>query len=326
MECSRIGPEWGYQRVKGVSVGAALAHALRRILRPGGSAKVETSLIDRFLYPKLGSGQIWEAAAERIVRRGGELMLGWRVETVHTAGGAITGVTAVDNYGRRRRIEGDWLVSSMPVGELIAAMDCPIPPNVSETAAGLAYRDFMTVGISLKRMSIAARFGKRCCPDTWIYIQERDVTAGRIQIFNNWSPWMAEGDTVWIGVEYFVDEGDRYWTMPDSEFAQMAVGEMERIGMIDRADVLDTVVVRVPKAYPAYFGTYARMSEIREWTDRIGNLFLVGRNGMHRYNNIDHSMLTAIAAADNIISGRTDKSNIWQVNTEQEYHERKRRT
>lgn len=326
VECSRIGPEWGYQRVKGVSVGAALAHALRRILRPGVSAKVETSLIDRFLYPKLGSGQIWEAAAERIVRRGGELMLGWRVETVHTAGGTITGVTAVDNYGRRRRIEGDWLVSSMPVGELIAAMDCPIPPNVSETAAGLAYRDFMTVGISLKRMSIAARFGKRCCPDTWIYIQERDVTAGRIQIFNNWSPWMAEGDTVWIGVEYFVDEGGRYWTMPDSEFAQMAVGEMERIGMIDRADVLDTVVVRVPKAYPAYFGTYARMSEIREWTDRIGNLFLVGRNGMHRYNNIDHSMLTAIAAADNIISGRTDKSNIWQVNTEQEYHERKRRT
>ena len=134
---------------------------------------------------------------------------------------------------------------------------------------------------------------------------------------------VKNNDTVWIGVEYFVNEGDAYWSMSDKNLIEMAANEMERIGMIDHADLLDGTVVRVPKAYPAYFGTYNQMDEIRQWTDRIGNLFLVGRNGMHRYNNIDHSMLTAMTAVDNILSERTDKSNIWQINTEQEYHENK---
>ncbi|MDE6445361.1 MAG: NAD(P)/FAD-dependent oxidoreductase [Alistipes sp.] len=324
VECRAISPEWGSQRVKGLSIGAALAHIARRIGRRTDPKKVETSLIDRFLYPKFGSGHIWEVAARRIAEAGGEILSGNRVTAIHTENGHVTGVTVVDKLGCERRIECDWLISSMPVRELIAAMDGPVPPEVREVADGLIYRDFMTVGLLLKRMKITGPEGKCYPPDTWIYIQERDVKAGRVQVFNNWSPYMVRDDgTVWIGVEYFVDEGDEYWTMADEDFIAMAAREMEHIGMIDRADVSDAIVVRVPKAYPAYFGTYGRMEEIRRWTDRIDNLFLVGRNGMHRYNNIDHSMLTAMAAVDNILTGRTDKSNIWQVNVEQEYHESK---
>ncbi len=326
--CSEINPEWGRQRVKGLSVGAAIAHLARTALRGKGAAsdgkRVETSLIDRFLYPKFGAGQIWEVAAERIARQGGTVLYGHRVTALHWEQGRIAGVTVRDGAGRERRIGGDWTISTMPVCELVAAMDVPPPKPVREVAAGLVYRDFMTVGLLLKKMKNAAPDGCRHLPDTWIYVQERDVLAGRIQIFNNWSTFMVrDSDTVWLGIEYFVDEGDRYWTMPDAEFIDFAVQEMERIGMIDRADLLDATLVRQPKAYPAYFGTYDRMDEIRRWADGIENLYLVGRNGMHRYNNIDHSMLTAIAAVDHILRIRTDKSGIWRINTEQEYHESK---
>ncbi len=326
--CSKISPEWGSQRVKGLSIGAALVHMARQMGRRKRAdldpKRVETSLIDRFWYPKFGSGHILEVAAERITQAGGTLMLGCRVTKIHAAQGRITGVTAIDTQGRELRIDGDSLISTMPVRELIAAMDAPVPAAVREVAAGLVYRDFMTVGMLLRRMDVAAPDGPRYPPDTWIYIQERDVTAGRIQLFNNWSPYMVrDSDTVWIGVEYFVNEGDGYWTMPDVQFIDLAAREMQHIGLILRTDLLDAHVVRMPKAYPAYFGTYDRMDEIRTWTDAIANLFLIGRNGMHRYNNIDHSMLTAMAADDNILAGNPDKSTIWQVNTEQDYHESK---
>lgn len=326
VKCCDISPEWGSQRVKGLSIGAALMHMARQMGRREKAAdnrkKVETSLIEQFLYPKFGSGHIWEVAAGKIVQAGGTLMLGNCVTAIHAEQGRIKGVTVTDRQGHTQRIEGDWLISSMPVRELIAAMDAPVPAAVREVAAGLVYRDFMTAGLLLKRMNLRRPDGKQYHPDTWIYIQERDVTAGRIQIFNNWSPYMVhDPDTVWIGIEYFVREGDNYWTMPDAQFIDLAAREMEHIGIIDRNDLLDAVVVRMPKAYPAYFGTYDRMDEIRAWTDRIENLFLIGRNGMHRYNNIDHSMLTAMAAVQNILMGVTDKTNIWHVNTEQDYHE-----
>lgn len=326
--CGEISPEWGSQRVRGLSIGGALMHMARRIGRRKNAGvnqkNIETSLIERFLYPKFGAGHIWEVAAEQITQAGGIIRLSSRVTAIHTDRGRITGVTACDNEGREQRIDGDWLISSMPVRELIAAMDSDVPENVREVASGLVYRDFMTVGMLLKRMNHKTPDGRHYPPDTWIYIQERDVTAGRIQIFNNWSPYMVnDSDTVWIGIEYFVNEGDTYWTMPDDEFIDMAAREMEHIGLISRADMLDAVVVRMPKAYPAYFGTYARMDEIREWTDRIENLFPVGRNGMHRYNNIDHSMLTAMAAVDNILGNVADKSNLWRVNSEEDYHESK---
>lgn len=328
VKCSQISPEWGSQRVKGLSIGAALMHMARQMGRRKEKAtdqkKVETSLIEQFLYPKFGSGHIWEVAAEKIRNAGGTLMLGNRVTAIHARQGRITGVTTTDIDGREQRIDGDFLISSMPVRTLIHALDCPVPAAVKNVAAGLVYRDFMTVGMLLKKMNVSTSDGRQYHPDTWIYIQEREVTAGRIQIFNNWSPYMVrDSETVWIGIEYFVNEGDDYWTMPDAQFIELAAREMEHIGLIRRADLLDAVVVRMPKAYPAYFGTYPRMHEIREWTDSIENLFLIGRNGMHRYNNIDHSMLTAMAAVENILAGVTDKANIWQVNTEEDYHESK---
>jgi protoporphyrinogen oxidase len=161
-------------------------------------------------------------------------------------------------------------------------------------------------------------------PDLWIYIQEGDVRFGRLQVFNNWSPYMVSDleHTVWLGLEYFCNEGDDLWTMNDGAFMEMAAGELAKIGIISPDDVLDVCLVRVPKAYPAYFGTYERFDEIRRFTDRYENLFLIGRNGQHRYNNMDHSMLTAMTAVDNIIAGITTKDTIWDVNTEEEYHEK----
>jgi len=160
-------------------------------------------------------------------------------------------------------------------------------------------------------------------PDNWIYIQERDVKIGRLQIFNNWSPYLVADPehTVWMGLEYFCNEGDELWTMADKDFFTFAVGELAKIGIVDKADVLDGTVVRVPKTYPAYFGTYDDFGLVREYVDRFDNLYLLGRNGMHRYNNADHSMLTAMTAIDNIVAGITDKANIWEVNTEEDYHE-----
>jgi protoporphyrinogen oxidase len=161
-------------------------------------------------------------------------------------------------------------------------------------------------------------------PDNWIYVQEPDVKVGRLQFFNNWSPYMvADPDTVWVGLEYFGNEGDELWRMDDSALARFGTAELERIGVIHAADVISSTVARSPKAYPAYFGTFDRFEEIRAFLDGIENLIPLGRNGMHRYNNQDHSMLTAMVAVDNIVEGRTDKANIWSVNTEAAYHEGK---
>jgi protoporphyrinogen oxidase len=214
----------------------------------------------------------------------------------------------------------------MPMQELIRAMDCAVPEPVRSVSDGLIYRDFITVGLLLQDMKIKDETpaGKKFIADNWIYIQEPDVFAGRLQIFNNWSPHLvATPGTVWMGVEYFCNEGDGLWTRSDDEMKQLAAEELDKIGIIEQKHVLDATVIRMPKTYPAYFGTYNRFHELREWLDAVENLFLVGRNGMHRYNNQDHSMLTAMTAVDNIIAGRLDKANIWDVNTEMEYHESK---
>jgi protoporphyrinogen oxidase len=189
---------------------------------------------------------------------------------------------------------------------------------------GLIYRDFVTVGLLVNRLLVTEPDGSPL-KDTWIYIQEPDVTVGRLQIFNNWSPWMvADPSKMWIGLEYFCNDTDPLWNMQDDAIKQFAIAEMEKIGILNASDVLDGHVVRVPKTYPAYFGTYDRFDVIQKFTDRFENLFLVGRNGMHKYNNQDHSMLTAMAAAENIANDVHDKANLWAVNTEQEYHEEKR--
>ena len=322
VSCSEISAEWGAQRIKGLSVFKAVMHMLKK-LRGGGSNNLgqkdtETSLIEKFLYPKFGPGQLWDTVAEMVTKAGGEIHTGWSVDKIATNGNRVTAVDAIDESGTRKTFAADYVFSTMPVKELAKSVDAQVPENIRTIADGLMYRDFITVGMLLKKLKIGD------LKDNWIYGQEPDVLVGRIQIFNNWSPYMvADQANTWIGLEYFCNDTDELWLQSDAKMIQLAIDEMERIGMIDRSDVLDSIVIRVPKTYPAYFGSYDRFGEVREYFDKFENLFLVGRNGMHKYNNQDHSMLTAMTAVDNISSGRTDKSNIWSVNTEQDYHEEK---
>ncbi|MGD0197814.1 MAG: NAD(P)/FAD-dependent oxidoreductase [Solirubrobacteraceae bacterium] len=322
---SDIKPEWGAQRIKGLSISRALGHALRSMLPSRRSSDIyqrgtETSLIERFLYPKRGPGQLWEEVTRRVIERGGQVILGVAVTALHTDEEQIVAASVRDSAGNVTRVEGDFFFSSMPIRELVAGLDADVPAPVREVAQGLSYRDFITVGVLLR----APGGGLAGMRDNWIYVQEPDVKVGRLQIFNNWSPYLVKDpDTVWVGMEYFANEGDELWSMAAEDFAQFAIGELVSLGLVAREDVLDHTVLHVPKAYPAYFGTYERFAELREYLDRFTNLFLVGRNGMHRYNNQDHSMLTAMVAVENIAAGVTTKENIWSVNVEQEYHETK---
>jgi protoporphyrinogen oxidase len=322
VSCSEISAEWGAQRIKGLSIYKAVVHMLKKLSRGKsknlGQKDVETSLIEKFLYPKHGPGQLWDTVAEMVTESGGEIHTGWSVDKIATSGNRVTAVEAIDESGQRKSFRADYVFSTMPVKELAVSIDAPVPVHIRAIADGLMYRDFITVGMLLKKLKIGN------LKDNWIYVQEPDVLVGRIQIFNNWSPYMvADPANTWLGLEYFCNDTDQLWRQPDVQTIQLAIDEMERIGMIDRSDVLDAVVIRVPKTYPAYFGAYNRFGEVREYFDRFENLFLVGRNGMHKYNNQDHSMLTAMTAVDNIAAGRIDKSNIWSVNTEQDYHEEK---
>lgn len=324
--CREIPPEWGAQRVKQLSLLKIVLHALRYML-PGSraTAQVETSLIDAFLYPKLGPGQLWETAAERIVERGGQVLTGQRVVGIKTDGDRVTGVEIEEAAtGVRRSMAGAYVLSSMPVRDLVAAMPAPVPAAVSAVAQGLQYRDFMTVGVLATRLRNPGAASEEAIPDNWIYVQEPERQVGRLQFFHNWSPYLvADPATAWIGMEYFCAEGDAFWSSSDETVADFAIGELAQMGMVDPADVRDSVVIRVPKAYPAYFGTYADFAIVRQYLDRFDNLFLIGRNGMHRYNNIDHSMLTAMAAMEGIANGNCTKAPLWAVNTEEAYLESK---
>jgi protoporphyrinogen oxidase len=326
--CDQISAEWGAQRIKGLSLRTAILHFLKKTFSRKSSGDVlqkgtETSLIEKFLYPKYGPGQLWEHVACLITEKGGEVRMGWRVTGLRTEGNRIAAVEAINPAGEKTLIQADYVFSTMPIRELIHGLDCEVPANVREVSDGLIYRDFVTVGLLADRLSVTEPDGAPL-KDTWIYIQEPDVLLGRLQIFNNWSPYMVgDADKVWIGLEYFCYETDPLWKMPNEEIAAFAISEVEKIGILKAADVRDSHVVRVPKTYPAYFGTYNRFDEIIEYVNKFENLYLVGRNGMHKYNNQDHSMLTAMTSVDNILAGVDDKPGIWKINTEQDYHEKK---
>ncbi len=316
---SKIAPDWGAQRVKGLSLWKALLSVFKKT--------GETSLIEEFSYPKRGPGQLWTQLGEMVQAKGGEIHKGQEVVRVLTEGQRITGVVTRDAAGAEKTWEGDYYFSSMSVKDLAAALGDAVPTPVAQIAKALPYRDFITVGLLVDKLLLKNTTGKKTLgnivPDCWIYIQERDVKVGRLQIFNNWSPYMPQSprDSVWIGMEYFCDEGDAMWNMPDKEFIRFAIGELEKIDIIRRQDVKDATRIRIKKAYPAYFGSYARFGEVRKFLDNFENLFCIGRNGQHRYNNMDHSMLTAVRAVDLVRTGGTDKSAVWDVNTEEEYHE-----
>lgn len=327
--CEEIPAEWGAQRIKGLSITGLIKNALRKFKNNSGSIAqrdVETSLIERFLYPKHGPGQLWEKVADTVCASGGELHYRTRVVAVIHDGERITSVEVQDEAGGRRTVEGDYVFSTMPVQDLMAGWAPQPPEAVATVADGLTYRDFITVGVLLKQLRLgggadAANLAEKI-PDNWIYIQEPDVKVGRIQIFNNWSPYLvADPDDIWIGLEYFVNEGDDFWNMEDGDMVRFAHEELEKLGFSHPDDVKDSVVVRTQKAYPAYFGSYDRFDEIRDYTLNFTNLYCVGRNGMHRYNNQDHSMLTAMVAVDGIVEAVDTREALWSINTEQEYHE-----
>ena len=327
--CSQIGAEWGAQRIKGLSLRSVVLHFFRTH-GPFHTKKdeiaqkhAETSLIEQFLYPKLGPGQLWEHVADLIQDGGGEVHLNMPVDRLVLSGSRVTAVEASSADGTRCSFPADFVFSTMPVQDLIRAMSVPAPDEVRTVSDGLIYRDFITVGLLASRLAVHEKDGAPL-KDNWIYIQEPDVQVGRVQIFNNWSPSMvADPSKVWIGLEYFCYQTDSFWQMSDRQLISLAAEEINRIGILHAKDILDAHVVRMPKTYPAYFGTYDQFDRIRAYTDDIENLFLIGRNGMHKYNNQDHSMLTAMTAVDNIERGIFDKSNLWKINTEMEYNEEK---
>lgn len=324
---SEISPEWGAQRVKGLSIVAIIKDMFSKLIPGKKSKQVETSLIEEFSYPKFGPGQLWDVTAEEISKLGGQILKECKVVSIQTdkTGKAIS--LSYEENGELKTMEGDLFISSMPVKDLIAGMN-DVPKEVAEIAAGLPYRDYMTVGLLVPKLNLKNKTKMKTIgnivPDDWVYVHDRSVMLGRFQIYNNWSPYMIKDleNTVWVGLEYFVFEGDKYWSMSDDDFAKFAIDEFVRMGVIDQSsDVMDYHVERVKKAYPAYFDTYDQMDQVVEYINKFDNIYCVGRNGQHRYNNIDHSMMTSFETVDNIISGRKDKKNIWNVNTEKEYHE-----
>jgi len=330
--CTEITADWGAQRIKGLSVSRAIIHAVKSIFKNEKSLEqknTDTSLIEQFMYPKLGPGQMWETVAQIIEEKGGVIIKNSEVVELNISGNQVTELTYLNHTTNLKSvIVGDYFFSTMPVKDLMNAMGNKVPSIVKAVSDGLQYRDFITVGLLLNKLKIKNETKiptlHGLVPDSWIYIQERDVKVGRLQIFNNWSPYMvADIEKVWIGLEYFCNEGDELWEKKDDEFIQFAINELYSIDIIDKNEVLDSTLIRMPKTYPAYFGTYSQFNVIKDFTDKFENLFLVGRNGMHKYNNQDHSMLTAITAVNNIISEEKSKENIWNINTEEEYHEEK---
>jgi protoporphyrinogen oxidase len=327
--CNKISPEWGGQRIKGLSITKTILHALKQTFANSSDIHqkdTETSLIKQFLYPKFGPGQLWETVAGKVTELGGEIHMNAKIVGVNRDknGNRIESVVVessdADGLITKATYPCDYFLSTMPVKDLIAALSneaTPVPTEIRQISEGLVYRDFITVGLLLDKLEIGTT-------DNWIYVQESDVKLGRIQIFNNWSPYLvSDPSKIWIGLEYFVNEGDDMWTMPDADFIQLAINELDKIHIAKPQSVRDSVVYHIKKAYPAYFGTYGDFAKIRDYLDTIENLFPMGRNGMHKYNNMDHSMLTAMEAVTCIREGSSDKTNLWNVNTEEDYHEKK---
>ena len=328
---SEIDASWGAQRTKGLSIFGIIKDFFGRLFKVK-NRKVNTSLIEEFKYPKLGPGQLWDVTASEVEKLGGKIIKNAKVVKINKTN--ENGTEAVKSLvyedprtGAQTEIEGDYIISSMPIKDLIAGMN-DVPANEARIAAGLPYRDYMTLGVLIPRLKLVNKTDIKTVgnivPDNWVYVQDRRVKLGRFQIYNNWSPYMIKDlqNTVWIGLEYFVNEGDEFWNMSEDEFADLGIKEMIKLGLIDNKDeVLDYHMEKVKKAYPAYFDTYDEMDTLVDYLKKIDNLYCVGRNGQHRYNNIDHSMVTSFETVKAILSGSKNKDAIWSVNTEKEYHE-----
>jgi protoporphyrinogen oxidase len=303
-----IKADWAAQRIKNLSLGKAVLNSLR----PRRGQTDVTSLIEQFEYPRLGPGMMWERARELVEDAGSPVVLGAHVERIHREGDRAAAVTAMVDGGPVR-YEATDVISSMPFGALVRAMDPPAPPDVLAAADDLAYRDFLTIALVIPE---SAGF-----PDNWIYVHSPDVRLGRIQNFGAWSPYMVQEGRTCLGLEYFVFEGDDLWEMDDDDLVALGTRELATLGLVDPAVVERGYVVRMPKAYPMYDDRYsANVDVLRGWlATNARNVHAVGRNGMHRYNNQDHSMYTALLSVENIVLGT--HHDVWEVNVEADYHE-----
>jgi protoporphyrinogen oxidase len=313
MPTSEISAEWAAQRIKGLSLLSAVINALKPARGDGKNGEVIKTLIDRFLYPRLGPGQMWETARDRIVEAGGAVHLDRRVTAIEHDGSHVTAFVAQDQSGQQTRYHGRHFLSTLPIRSLIRALRPQPPAEVVRAAEALRYRDFLSVVLIVNRPKLF--------DDTWIYVHEPQVRLGRVQNFKNWSPHLVpDPATSSLGLEYFCFEGDDLWTMSDADLIALGRREIDAIGLVPAAEVIDGTVVRMPKAYPVYDETYLdHLAVIRGWLATLENLQLSGRNGMHKYNNQDHSMMTALLAARNILGlGPFDP---WKVNTDAQYHE-----
>lgn len=326
---SEIDASWGAQRVKGISIKAVLKDMFNKKFGNKNDKNTETSLIEEFYYPKFGPGQLWETLAESVKSDGAKIILNHKVKKYNIENNQIKSVVCATDKGEET-IEGDIFVSSMPLNDLIEGIDeKDKTPEISEIAKGLPFRDFLTVGLLVKKLNLKNETNiktfNNIVPDCWVYVQEPDVKILRFQIFNNWSPYMVKDfkDYVWLGLEYTCNENDEFWNMSDDEFIDFATNELVSMKIINKEDVIDSHREKIKKAYPAYFDTYKDIDKLIEYLNSIKNLYCIGRNGQHRYNNMDHSMLTAFECADNIKNGIESKDNIWKVNTEKDYHENK---
>lgn len=324
---SEISSDWGAQRVKGVSIRAILKDMFNKLIGKKNTKNTETSLIEQFWYPKFGPGHLWETLAKRVEAKGGKIQKGYLVKNININGNKIVSVEC-ETSNELVTIEGDIFISSMPIKDLVCGFKGnKVPTKILNIAKGLPYRDFMTVGLLVDKLNLKNETNIKTLgnivPDCWIYVHEPEAKLLRIQIFNNWSPYMVKDaeNTVWIGLEYTCEEGDEYWNMSDEEFTKLASNELIKMEIIKEKDILDSHREKIKKAYPAYFDTYSEMDKLIKYLDKFDNLYCIGRNGQHRYNNMDHSMVTAFEAVRNIKNGIRDKVNIWGVNTEKEYHE-----
>ncbi len=327
-----ISADWGAQRVKGVSIRAVLKDAFSKIFKKNkkDSKEVETSLIEQFWYPKFGPGQLWEKLASEIEKKGGKIKKGYKVKNI-TIDQNLAKNVICEHDDIDVTIDGDIFISTMPVKDLVCGfVGDEVPKEMLDIAQGLPYVDFQTVGVLVNKMKLENKTNIKTLgnivPDCWVYVQEPDVKMLRFQVFNNWSPYLVKDaeHTVWIGLEYTCSENDEYWNMQDEDFSKFAIKELASMGIIDEEDVIDYHREKVKKAYPAYFDTYKDMNKLVEYLNKFDNLYCIGRNGQHRYNNMDHSMVTAFETVKNIKLGVSTRDNIWNVNTEKEYHEEKK--
>ena len=325
MPCDEISKEWGSQRVKGVSISELIRHAFSK--KNKVIETIETSLISQFFYPKFGPGQLWEEVAKRIVEMGGEVYKEACVKEINTDQTLIKKITVTAKHGVIDFFP-EYVFSSMSIKDLVNMIKPIAPTNIKDVSDNLIYRDFIMTGILAKTMKAGSTNytfpNIRLLPDTWIYIQENEMVSGRLQIYNNWSPYMvADRNTVWMGLEFFCNEGDAFWNKTNSEIIMLASKELIKMNFLSETDILDGTCIKVKKAYPAYWGSYEKLHLVQDYLCDFSNLFCIGRNGLHRYNNMDHSMLTAIASVQSIINKTITKRSIWQINSEEQYGEQK---